>query len=64
MATRLQFENSNEIGCFATLTNSYCVVAPVRDHADVLLHTNMISISKLRCSLSVADFLARLTYPT
>mmetsp|Transcript_24417 Transcript_24417/g.49998 ORF Transcript_24417/g.49998 Transcript_24417/m.49998 type:complete len:246 (-) Transcript_24417:243-980(-) len=27
MATRLQFENSNEIGCFATLTNSYCVVA-------------------------------------
>jgi translation initiation factor 6 len=29
MATRLQFENSNEIGCFATLTNSYCIVAPV-----------------------------------
>lgn len=28
MATRLQFENSNEIGCFATLTNSYCIVAP------------------------------------
>mmetsp|Transcript_61734 Transcript_61734/g.139738 ORF Transcript_61734/g.139738 Transcript_61734/m.139738 type:complete len:246 (-) Transcript_61734:144-881(-) len=28
MATRLQFENSNEVGCFATLTNAYCVVAP------------------------------------
>ena len=27
MATRLVFENSNEIGCFATLTNSYCLVA-------------------------------------
>ena len=27
MATRLQFENSNEVGCFATLTNSYCPVA-------------------------------------
>jgi translation initiation factor 6 len=27
MATRLQFENSNEVGCFATLTNSYCLVA-------------------------------------
>lgn len=29
MATRLQFENSNEIGCFAALTNSYCIVAQV-----------------------------------
>lgn len=27
MATRLQFENSNEIGVFATLTNSYCLCA-------------------------------------
>lgn len=27
MATRLQFENSNEIGVFAKLTNKYCLVA-------------------------------------
>lgn len=27
MAVRAQFENSNEVGVFATLTNSYCVVA-------------------------------------
>ena len=27
MATRTNFENSNEIGCFAKLTNSYCMVA-------------------------------------
>ena len=27
MATRANFENSNEIGCFAKLTNSYCLVA-------------------------------------
>ncbi len=27
MATRLSFENSNEIGVFAKLTNSYCLVA-------------------------------------
>eukprot|EP00161_Ancyromonas_sigmoides_P011227 TRINITY_DN2836_c2_g2_i1.p2 TRINITY_DN2836_c2_g2~~TRINITY_DN2836_c2_g2_i1.p2 ORF type:complete len:247 (+),score=98.97 TRINITY_DN2836_c2_g2_i1:646-1386(+) len=27
MATRAQFENSNEVGVFATLTNTYCVVA-------------------------------------
>eukprot|EP00621_Florenciella_sp_RCC1693_P000936 CAMPEP_0182522504 /NCGR_PEP_ID=MMETSP1323-20130603/351_1 /TAXON_ID=236787 /ORGANISM="Florenciella parvula, Strain RCC1693" /LENGTH=303 /DNA_ID=CAMNT_0024730649 /DNA_START=104 /DNA_END=1016 /DNA_ORIENTATION=+ len=27
MATRLQFESSNEIGVFATLTNGYCVTA-------------------------------------
>lgn len=26
MATRTNFENSNEIGCFAKLTNSYCLV--------------------------------------
>lgn len=26
MATRVQFENSNEIGCFAKLTNKYCLV--------------------------------------
>ncbi len=26
MATRVQFENSNEIGCFAKLTNNYCLV--------------------------------------
>ena len=26
MATRVQFENSNEIGVFACLTNSYCLV--------------------------------------
>ena len=27
MASRANFENSNEIGCFAKLTNSYCLVA-------------------------------------
>lgn len=27
MALRIQFENSSEIGCYATLTNSYCLVA-------------------------------------
>lgn len=27
MATRCQFENSNDVGVFAKLTNSYCVVA-------------------------------------
>eukprot|EP00736_Rhodelphis_marinus_P010947 Rmarinus@m.11022 len=27
MATRLQFENSNEIGVFSMLTNKYCMVA-------------------------------------
>ena len=27
MATRTNFENSNEIGCFAKLTNSYCLVS-------------------------------------
>lgn len=28
MATRCQFENSNEVGVFAKLTNAYCLVAP------------------------------------
>ncbi|KAG2461735.1 IF6 factor, partial [Polypterus senegalus] len=27
MATRASFENNNEIGCFAKLTNTYCLVA-------------------------------------
>ncbi|KFG57106.1 putative eukaryotic initiation factor-6, partial [Toxoplasma gondii RUB] len=27
MATRAQFESSNEVGVFAKLTNSYCLVA-------------------------------------
>ena len=27
MATRLQFETNNEIGCFAKLTNKYCIVS-------------------------------------
>jgi translation initiation factor 6 len=27
MATRVQFENSNEVGVFSKLTNSYCLVA-------------------------------------
>ena len=27
MANRANFENSNEIGVFATLTNSYCLVS-------------------------------------
>ncbi|KAK4534563.1 hypothetical protein CDCA_CDCA02G0588 [Cyanidium caldarium] len=27
MALRAQFENSNEVGCFARLTNAYCLVA-------------------------------------
>jgi len=26
MASRVVFENSNEIGCYAKLTNSYCLV--------------------------------------
>jgi translation initiation factor 6 len=28
MATRCQFENSNDIGVFSKLTNAYCIVAP------------------------------------
>lgn len=27
MAQRVQYENSNEVGCFAKLTNSYCLTA-------------------------------------
>ena len=27
MATRCQFENSNDVGVFANLTNAYCLVA-------------------------------------
>ncbi len=27
MAHRANFENSNELGCFSILTNSYCIVA-------------------------------------
>lgn len=27
MAIRANFENSNDIGCFAKLTNSYCLVS-------------------------------------
>lgn len=27
MATRCQFENSNDVGVFAKLTNAYCIVA-------------------------------------
>ncbi|KAN0113579.1 hypothetical protein V8E52_007505 [Russula decolorans] len=27
MATRIQFENSNDIGVFSKLTNSYCLAA-------------------------------------
>lgn len=27
MAVRASFENNNEIGCFAKLTNAYCLVA-------------------------------------
>lgn len=27
MATRVQFENSNEVGVFAKLTNKYCLVS-------------------------------------
>lgn len=26
MASRVTFENSNEIGCYAKLTNAYCLV--------------------------------------
>ena len=27
MASRATFENNNEVGCFAKLTNTYCLVA-------------------------------------
>lgn len=27
MAVRVQFENNNEVGVFAKLTNNYCLVA-------------------------------------
>lgn len=27
MAVRASFENNNELGCFAKLTNAYCLVA-------------------------------------
>lgn len=27
MATRVQFENNNEVGVFTKLTNAYCIVA-------------------------------------
>jgi hypothetical protein len=30
MATRLAFENSNEVGVFAALTNAYCLTGAIK----------------------------------
>jgi translation initiation factor 6 (eIF-6) len=34
MATRVQFENNNEVGVFARLTNAYCLVSDFRGQKD------------------------------
>ena len=33
MATRLAFENSNEIGVFCALTNAYCLTGMLNYHS-------------------------------
>lgn len=55
MAVRAQFENSNDIGVFSKLTNSYCLVAiggsenfysyEIYEYHDLTLKTVFLSLS-------------------
>ena len=50
MATRCAFENSNEIGVFATLTNSYCLTGACHI---IIIITDRLSLLSLSLSLSL-----------
>ena len=44
MATRVKFENSNDVGCFVKLTNTYCLIAT--GGSDAFYHSFDINIGK------------------
>ena len=54
MAVRAQFENSDDIGVFARLTNSYCLVSigGSENFCSFRLHT--LELDMLRCRFNLA----------
>jgi len=63
MATRCEFENSAEVGCYATLTNSYCLIsyegnANFRGAFDGELNG---VIPVVRCSVAGTNLVGRMT---
>eukprot|EP01135_Chromosphaera_perkinsii_P012151 Nk52_evm15s2596 gene=Nk52_evmTU15s2596 len=63
MAVRAQFENSNEIGVFAKLTNSYCLVAIGGSESFYSVFEGELSdvIPVIHCSIAGTRIVGRLT---
>ena len=63
MATRCQFENSNEIGVFANLTNSYalCAIGGSENFYSVFEQELADDIPVVHTSINGARFIGRVT---
>eukprot|EP00933_Yihiella_yeosuensis_P060991 TRINITY_DN63806_c0_g1_i1.p1 TRINITY_DN63806_c0_g1~~TRINITY_DN63806_c0_g1_i1.p1 ORF type:complete len:246 (+),score=39.69 TRINITY_DN63806_c0_g1_i1:6-743(+) len=63
MANRAQFENNNEIGVFAKLTNSYCLVAPGgSEHFYSIFEAELGGIIPvIHCTIAGTRIIGRLT---
>lgn len=55
MAVRCNFENSNEIGVFAKLTNSYCLVASGGSENFYSVFEKELGVHIPTCHVSIAD---------
>ena len=62
MANRANFENSNEIGCFALLTNSYCLVSSggSENFYSVFEKELGVHIPVVHCSISDSKMVGRM----
>lgn len=63
MLTPCHFDNCNEVGCFARLTNSYCLVGQSTSHTAFSLFDNALreQIPVISCTVSSTNLVGRLT---
>ena len=63
MASRIKFENSNDIGCYVKLTNAYCIVASGGSESFYQQVNNDIGkhIPVIQCTIAGTKIVGRLT---
>lgn len=61
MSIKLQYMNSNEIGVFAKLTNSYCLVADKKCKNYNILDSELISIPIIETTICGMNIIGRMT---
>ena len=61
MASRTKFENSNDIGCFAKLTNSYCLLSSGGSESLYASFENELEVPVIMATIAGAKVVGRMT---